>query len=90
MVMPAVGAAGCVTSSAGWLVTAAAATRPVMSATPAPHLLHILDAHAAGEQGNCQEETDQQHRDEHQHPGKRVQPSVTETLENRGSDRANG
>jgi hypothetical protein len=40
-----------------------------MPAPTARHLLNILDAHAAGEQGHRQEETDQEYRDEHEYPG---------------------
>lgn len=70
MVMRAVGTTGCATSSAGWQVILSLFVTPVVSIrAPTLHLLHILDAHATGEQGNRQKETDQQHRDEHQHPG---------------------
>jgi hypothetical protein len=52
-----------------------------MSATPTGHLLYILDSHTASEQCYRQEETDQKHRDDHDHPGNGLEASVTQGLE---------
>jgi hypothetical protein len=58
-------------------------------ATTARHSHNVLNPHPAGKQCHCQEETDNEKWDHHNHPGQRLEAPKAQCLEHAGAEHGN-